>query len=444
MGIMFGAIERNYEIAMQYKYTLNTLKNFGQLHDKRIWRNFTYFIDWMERNLPKEKFFKVMGKSYDLEDSILFRIEKPEDKNSSGKDDDAGKQKDIQTWLMSNVFRHVENPHIEKDPLNKYVGKVKFTKLIAGTYEGEIKPWTPPEKNDEDEDIGHRKPVDDIRIVVYEDDDMIHERLYEKEYGWKDEWVNERFHENIPAETDRSRYDEYEKFLAFKKKWIELKNKMKVPGWYHFNPSDPKNRGDNHNMMKDWDPKMFSFLEKQKWNVRINDQCAQGQYQEKSEFVVDCSQLLGIGGEAVVIRKLVAEKVGINIESKHDQKYEALKIIPIMRQNFENEYKLQEMKKKVNAQHDKADPENFFFVDYQSKANFADTFLKAAETVGMTDQDVELAENHATEFKHDSLIEYSNIQLDFIKVFGKKVFVMVIGKLNENLIHNIIFHMYTI
>ena len=48
----------------------------------------------------------------------------------------------------------------------------------------------------------------------------------------------------------------------------------------------------------------------------------------------------------------------------------------------------------------------------------------------MTDQDVEIAENHGTEFRHDSLMEYSNIQLDFIKVFGERVFVMVIGKLN--------------
>ena len=56
------------------------------------------------------------------------------------------------------------------------------------------------------------------------------------------------------------------------------------------------------------------------------------------------------------------------------------------------------------------------------------TFLQAAENVEMTDQDVEIAENHGTEFNHDALMEYSNIQLDFIKVFGERVFVMVIGK----------------
>ena len=56
------------------------------------------------------------------------------------------------------------------------------------------------------------------------------------------------------------------------------------------------------------------------------------------------------------------------------------------------------------------------------------TFLQAAENVDMTDQDIEIAENHGTEFKHDALMECSNSQLDFIKVFGEKVFVMVIGK----------------
>ena len=63
----------------------------------------------------------------------------------------------------------------------------------------------------------------------------------------------------------------------------------------------------------------------------------------------------------------------------------------------------------------------------QKETKFVETYLKAAENVEMTDQDVEIAENHGTEFKHESLMEYSNIQLDFIKVFGERVFVMVIG-----------------
>ena len=57
--------------------------------------------------------------------------------------------------------------------------------------------------------------------------------------------------------------------------------------------------------------------------------------------------------------------------------------------------------------------------------------MKKAENVEMTDNDVEIAENNGADFKHDSLMEYSNIQLDFIKVFGKKVFVMVIGKIQN-------------
>ena len=65
----------------------------------------------------------------------------------------------------------------------------------------------------------------------------------------------------------------------------------------------------------------------------------------------------------------------------------------------------------------------------QKEDTFAEGFMKKAENVEMTDNDVELAENNGADFKHDSLMEYSNIQLDFIKVFGKKVFVMVIGKI---------------
>ena len=64
----------------------------------------------------------------------------------------------------------------------------------------------------------------------------------------------------------------------------------------------------------------------------------------------------------------------------------------------------------------------------QKEETFAANFMKKAENVEMTDDDVEIAENNGANFKHDSLMEYSNIQLDFIKVFGKKVFVMVIGE----------------
>ena len=61
-------------------------------------------------------------------------------------------------------------------------------------------------------------------------------------------------------------------------------------------------------------------------------------------------------------------------------------------------------------------------------ANKKETYLKAAENIEMTDYDIEIAENHGTEIKHDSLMEYSNMQLDFIKVFGERIFVLVIGE----------------
>ena len=65
----------------------------------------------------------------------------------------------------------------------------------------------------------------------------------------------------------------------------------------------------------------------------------------------------------------------------------------------------------------------------QKEDNFASDYLKKAENVEMTDNDVELTENNETDFKHDSLMEFTKYELDFIRVFGKKVFVMVIGKL---------------
>ena len=77
--------------------------------------------------------------------------------------------------------------------------------------------------------------------------------------------------------------------------------------------------------------------------------------------------------------------------------------------------------KETDAKMESSEPQG------QKEETFAANFMKKAENVEMTDNDVEIAENNGADFKHDSLMEYSNIQLDFIKVFGKKVFVMVIG-----------------
>ena len=162
-------------------------------------------------------------------------------------------------------------------------------------------------------------------------------------------------------------YNEFRDFLDFKKKWADAQKKIKVPSWYLFNPDSPNQYHDNHNMMKAWDETMFHFLSDQKWNERKAEKDEQGrnQYEEKGMFVVDCSQLLGIGGEAVVIRKSVAEKVGATPEDQRDREYEALKIIPIMKHNFEGDEetvkeKVKEMEGRVDARHKQADPEQFF------------------------------------------------------------------------------------
>ena len=138
MGIMFRAVDKNYQMRRQYKYTWNTLQNFGQFRDKRIWKNFEYFIDWMEKNFPKTYFFEVMGKSYDLEDSILYRIENTEPKDNrteankedeKARNDSQNSEKIMESWLMSNIFRYVENPNKMQNPLQKYIGKVRFRKV---------------------------------------------------------------------------------------------------------------------------------------------------------------------------------------------------------------------------------------------------------------------------------------------------------------------------
>ena len=105
MGKMFNAVNDNYQMTRQYKYTWNTLQNFGQFRDKRIWKNFKYLIDWMEDNFTKKYFYEVMGKSYDLDDPILYRIERKEEK--SKKKDGTQEGKTIESWLMSNIFRNM-------------------------------------------------------------------------------------------------------------------------------------------------------------------------------------------------------------------------------------------------------------------------------------------------------------------------------------------------
>ena len=403
MGMIIRAVDENYKISTEFKNTWTTLQKFGRLSDKRIRQNLTYFFGWMETYLGKEKFFEIIGKSYDLEDSILFRVQNNEDKKRSGMDGEANEPKKFEKWLMSNIFRYVENPAKEKNPLQKYIGKVKFTKIIEGKFAGEVdKPWIPPKKDENGEDLEERTQVDDIEIVVYSDSTMEKERKYENEHGWKEEWVkyNQWIKDNqwikewdnygwflansrkIPDTKDEARYKMHKEFhafqafmkefKAFEKKWSEVKTKMRVPGWYHFDPKLPEERPAAHNKMKEWDQNMFNFLKKQKWVERTNEKDEQGRYlyEEKSSFVVNCGDLLGIGGEGIVIRKSVSEKLIFDTtpEQQNDRKYEALKIIPI---------------------------ENF---------------------------------NYAREFKHDSLMEYLHKKLDFIKVFGQNILVMVIGK----------------
>merc|ERR1711976_279853 len=99
-----------------------------------------------------------MGKSYDLEDSILYRIM---DEESTKKDTETQTDKKrIESWLMSNIFRYVENPEKHKDPTKKYTGQVRFRKMKEDSH-GELVEWNVGEPNEN---------VTDIEIIVFEDD----------------------------------------------------------------------------------------------------------------------------------------------------------------------------------------------------------------------------------------------------------------------------------
>ena len=381
MEQFFSVVDDIYKMSDEYKYAWQAFQISPP--DEHTWRKFTILIDWMEKKFTKDYLFDILGKSYDLEDKILCRIRKPEDNNSS---------RQINTWLMSNLFRYVENP--EKNSIQKYVGKIKFTKIIISQFEGsEDVEWTPTKMKNfslyADKEI-------DIKIEIYGHDGSL--RRYEIEHGWRDEWstkkyqwkigkiqklqcvcqIDEIIYQQACEEFDDSKGRlpekllEYRKFIDFTKKWAKLIRKMKIPGWYRFDPRTPKKPKEGHNMMKEWDKPTFDYLKNKQWF----DNGKNG-FAEMPEFVIDCSKLLGIGGEGIVIRKAVAENIRSAYDEKSNRKFEALKIMPIV--------------------------------------SIQDTFK-------MSLKDINKLKNCK------NVIEYLNVHLDYIKVFGEKSFVLVIGK----------------
>ena len=217
---------------------------------------------------------------------------------------------------------------------------------------GKLVQWNVGDPND---------AVVDIEIIVFEDDEMETPRRYEKQFHWNDDWTKAQ---NKPS-------DRPQKYKDFITKWQSSVAKRKVPIWYQFDPEKTDNSEAHKGSMEsitEWKV-MYDFLKKEKWLERDAEQTEdkKNKYTEKSQFVVDCSQLLGIGGEAVVIRKSVAEKVGKDKDKFKDREYEALKIIPMMKHNFESE-KLEEMKQRVEDRHNKADPEfNKDFIEREKR-----------------------------------------------------------------------------
>ena len=206
--------------------------------------------------------------------------------------------------------------------------------------------------------------IDDIEIVVFEDAEMTKRRRYEVDFKWEDDWKNKyKFHQNPdePSKEEEEKYNSWDRYQKFCKEWSKLEGKAKIPKWYKFDPMDPFSFQSGHNSLKAMDSTMFNFLKNKEWKIRDAEQTEdkKNKYTEKAEFVVDCGQLLGIGGEAVVIRKAVAEKVVAEKDKTKvtDREFEALKIIPMMKHNFESEERLEEMQKRVNDRQEHADIE---------------------------------------------------------------------------------------
>ena len=130
------------------------------------------------------------------------------------------------------------------------------------------------------------------------------------------------------------------------------------------------------------------------WNEAQLDFQGGREYKEKSYLVVDCNQLLGMGGDGIVIRRKKSDLFNRTDKEQHDGEYKALKIVPIMKHKFKDG-------------------------DFIAKVLQAAKKYDDLETEANVDQ---------TELKHDNIIDYSNIQFDFIKNFEDRIFVIIIGK----------------
>ena len=347
LGKMFAAVDESYNLTNQYKYTWNTLQNYGQLRDTRIWPNFLNFIEWMEDTFSKERFYEVMGKSYDLDDNVLIRCD---DEKFRGID---------QKWLISSMFRYVENP--ERDLMGKYVGKIRFKKVY-----------------------GEGGEVRDIKITILDKNGQRRDYYKEDDSTGEEVLVDKTIH---------------------------------PPKWLDHDSSDSK-----YESLKVWDLKLFEFLKTKDFSKCQHQ--ADAIPPTADCFEIDCSQLLGIGGEAVVIRLDKSKKV--RRAPDEDSRDEAIKIIPIDKLPSEYQERVLQRQAQLEAQLQLQEEETNAGQTETERRGALDSTVKKLESIELNDNDAELAEFNSTNLKHPSLMDYSNVQLDFIRIFGEKKFVMVI------------------
>ena len=268
-------------------------------------------------------------KSLYLEDNIFCRIEEKLNKKRN-----VDKTK-IETWIMSHLYRYVKNPKKRQNPLQKFIGKIKLKKLRKGKYEDEYVVWNPV-------DSPKYPEPDEIEITIYNDDDMTDER-------------------NFDLEEDQP------------------------PWWLGFQSKNPQ-----HNKIKPCFPEMFDYLKDQKWIQRAHNDRNMNQFEEKSEFVIDCNQLLGIGGEGIVVRR-----ADISGPNNGEKTFLALKIISLKDSSPDSAKLMRD--KMINLR----------------QKQTGDT--KVEDKTGV-----------------NNIIQYQNIEMTSITNFGSKIPVLIIGRAHIN------------
>ena len=179
-------------------------------------------------------------------------------------------------------------------------------------------------------------------------------------------------------------------------KLVLVNKTIPQPKWLNYEPNDPR-----YESLKTFDLKMFEFLKTKDFSKCLHH----SEYNQDNDlsradfFEIDCSQLLGIGGEAIVIKFNDKKKITQALDLSKDLFFS---------KSF--------LSKDLDAKAIKIIPIDHVLYHHR------DTFKQ--ESVTPIDNGADFTS--LTLLKHPSLMDHSNVKLDFIEVFGEKKFVIVI------------------